>query len=54
MNEAGRTDVSERSDKVKQAADKEMKYMSYILTRDQYRKFNTLLKVTLNYRGGLN
>lgn len=51
MNEAAKADASERSTMVKQAADKELKYMSYILTRDQCRKFNTLLNVTLNNRG---
>lgn len=51
MNDAAQADASERSTMVKQAADKELKYMSYILTRDQYRKFNTLLNVTLNNRG---
>jgi hypothetical protein len=51
MNEAAQADVAERGDMVKQAADKELKYMSYILTRDQHRKFTTLLNVTLNNRG---
>ncbi|MGI6242956.1 MAG: hypothetical protein ACOYJK_05420 [Prevotella sp.] len=54
MNEVAQADATDRSAMVKQAADKELKYMSYILTRDQYRKFTMLLNVTLHNRGLLN
>ncbi len=44
-------DASERQDLVKEAAGKELKYMSYVLNSKQYQKFSTLLNLTLNNRG---
>lgn len=36
---------------VKKAVNKELRYMSYILDKDQYRKYNMLLNVTMTNRG---
>ncbi len=51
MRKAGRADEALRDAKVRKAANTELKNMSYVLDRDQYRKFNTLLNVTLLNRG---
>lgn len=51
MNNAGRAEESNRKALVKEAANKELKYMSYILDESQYKKFTTLLNLTLNNRG---
>ncbi len=54
MNKAGKADVADRKNLVRKAAIKELKYMSQILDNEQYRKFNTLLNMTLTNRGLLN
>ena len=41
----------ERDAQVKKAVEKDIKWMNYILTKDQYRKYLVLLNATLNNRG---
>ncbi|MBR6826561.1 MAG: hypothetical protein IKM76_00145 [Prevotella sp.] len=41
----------ERDAQVKKAVEKDIKWMNYILTKDQYRKYLILLNTTLNNRG---
>ena len=41
----------ERSKKVDTAINRDLSYMNYILNADQYRKYLTLLNVTLRNRG---
>ena len=41
----------ERSKKVDQAIKRDLAYMNYILSQDQYRKYLMLLNVTLRNRG---
>jgi replicative superfamily II helicase len=41
----------EREAQVKKAVEKDIKWMNYILTKDQYRKYLLLLNTTLNNRG---
>ncbi|MBR6417771.1 MAG: hypothetical protein IKS36_03085 [Bacteroidales bacterium] len=41
----------ERSKKVDTAISRDLSYMNYILNKDQYRKYLTLLNVTLRNRG---
>jgi hypothetical protein len=45
------TNKEERQDKVNKAVEKDIKWMNYILTREQYRKYLLLLNTTLNNRG---
>ena len=42
---------AERNAQVKKAVEKDIKWMNYILTKDQYRKYLVLLNATLNNRG---
>ncbi len=51
MRKAGRATEAERSNKVRKAANTELKNMKYVLDNDQYRMFNTLLNATLVNRG---
>ena len=51
MHKAAQADEADRKDMVKKAADKEMKYMRYVLNNKQYNTFGTLLNLTLNNRG---
>ena len=41
----------ERDAQVKKAIEKDVRWMNYILTKDQYRKYLILLNTTLNNRG---
>ena len=41
----------ERDAQVKKAVEKDIRWMNYILTKDQYRKYLMLLNTTLNNRG---
>ena len=41
----------ERDAQVKRAVDKDVRWMNYILTKEQYRKYLVLLNATLNNRG---
>ena len=41
----------ERSKMVEKAIKKDLAYMNYVLSRDQYRRYVMLLNVTLNNRG---
>ncbi len=41
----------EREARVKEAIEKDVKWMNYILNKDQYRKYLTLLNATLSNRG---
>ena len=41
----------EREAQVKKAVEKDIRWMNYILTKDQYRKYLMLLNTTLNNRG---
>ncbi len=51
MRKAGRAAETERSNKVRKAANTELKNMKYVLDESQYRKFNALLNATLVNRG---
>ena len=51
MHKAGQAEEASRKDLVKKAADKEMKYMRYVLNNKQYDTFSTLLNLTLANRG---
>ena len=51
MRKAANAEASERAELVKKAATKELKYMHYVLNEKQYRKYNTLLNLTLENRG---
>ena len=50
MNAAG-ANADERESMVKKAVEKDLKYMRYVLTQDQYRKYLMLLNATFNNRG---
>lgn len=50
MNAAG-ANADERESMVKKAVEKDLKYMRYVLTQDQYRKYLMLLSATFNNRG---
>ena len=50
MNAAA-ANADERENMVKKAVEKDLKYMRYILTESQYRKYLTLLNATFNNRG---
>ena len=39
---------------VRKAVNKDLQYMSYILNKEQYRKYVMLLNATMNNRGLLN
>ena len=41
----------EREAQVKKAVEKDIKWMNYVLNKDQYRKYLLLLNTTLNNRG---
>ena len=45
------TTKEEREAQVKKAVEKDIRWMNYILTKDQYRKYLLLLNTTLNNRG---
>ena len=45
------TNKEERNARVKEAVEKDVRWMNYILTKDQYRKYLVLLNATLNNRG---
>ncbi len=51
MNKAGKADESLRKELVTKAASRELQGMRQVLDKEQFRKFNTLLNVTLNNRG---
>ena len=51
MNAGSVSNAEERQDLVKKSIDKNLKYMHYILSNDQYRKYVMLLNTTLNNRG---
>jgi hypothetical protein len=48
---AAQASKDERKEMVKKAVMKDVKYMNYILDREQYRKYLMLLNATLNNRG---
>ena len=48
---AAQYDREERSKMVDKAVNKDLAYMNYILSRDQYRKYVMLLNVTMVNRG---
>ena len=50
MNAAG-ANADERDNMIKKAVEKDLKYMRYILTENQYRKYLMLLNATFNNRG---
>ena len=50
MNAAG-ANADERESMVKKAVEKDLKYMRYVLTQDQYCKYLMLLNATFNNRG---
>ena len=54
MMDAENAKASDRKALVKQAADKELKYMGFVLNDSQFDKFQMLLNVTLSNRGLLN
>jgi hypothetical protein len=41
----------EQQEMLQKVLDIDMRYMSYVLERDQYRKYLALINVTLNNRG---
>lgn len=51
MMVAGQSARDERQGLVEKAVDKDLKYMKYILTPNQYRKYELLLTTTLSNRG---
>lgn len=51
VKEARHAGAATRQNMVKQAADKELQYMSYVLDNKQYNKFARLLNLTLSNRG---
>ena len=51
MMNAAAANADERENMVKKAVEKDLKYMRYILTESQYRKYLTLLNATFNNRG---
>jgi hypothetical protein len=51
VNKAGKADASLRKELVSKAATKELQAMRQVLDKEQFRKYNTLLNVTLNNRG---
>ncbi len=51
MFDAEMADESVRAEKVRKAANTELMNMKYVLNEKQYRKFNTLLNITLVNRG---
>lgn len=51
MMVASQANKDERDGLVKKAVAKDLKYMNYILNREQYRKYLMLLNATLNNRG---
>lgn len=51
MMNAASANADERKGMVKKAVEKDLKYMRYVLTGDQYRKYLMLLNVTFNNRG---
>lgn len=51
MLEASEAAQDDRKDKVEKAVVKDLKYMRYILTAEQYGKYEMLLNVTLANRG---
>lgn len=42
---------SERTDMVGKAVEKDMRYMNYVLNKQQYSQYQTLLDITLQNRG---
>ncbi len=50
MNAAG-ANADERNGMIKKAVEKDLKYMRYVLTENQYRKYLMLLNATFNNRG---
>ena len=51
MMNAAAANADERENMVKKAVEKDLKYMRYILTESQYRKYLVLLNATFNNRG---
>ena len=51
MMNAANTNKDDRQAVVEKAINKDLKYMHYVLTDNQYRKYVMLLNVTLNNRG---
>lgn len=51
MNKAAKAADDARENLVREATAKELKRMSYVLNRDQYRKYNMLINATLINRG---
>ncbi len=51
VNKAGKADASVRKELITKAANKELAAMRQVLDKKQYRKYSTLLNITLNNRG---
>ena len=51
VNKAGKADASVRKELITKAANKELAAMRQVLDKEQYRKYSTLLNITLNNRG---
>lgn len=51
MQLASHSDEAERQENVDRAIARDLRYMSYILNKEQYRKYQLLLETTLKNRG---
>jgi hypothetical protein len=51
MNKVAKAPEADKAELVKKVTEKELKRMSYVLDREQYRKFNMLINTTLVNRG---
>lgn len=54
MNAAAKAPEAEKKEMVRKATQKELARLRYVLDRDQYRKYNMLINITLVNRGLLD